>query len=268
MGKQKCRLPIPERKRRRGKRAVKQDISRLNEKLEAMNKAMAAVQMAHSMHIEALSNFLGHDMKNCIQNMDVILSNYSAEEITNDNLDSLRSQLGMIREIMRNFTQLVPHGELGVFKVNNLIGGTESLTRSTLAENNITFEKELLTDIDLSVNYPFHALLQVFVNLILNACTHLKDVDNPKVLFKIGIDETACQVFFSIYDNGLPISDMELDRIFEYGYSTTGGSGIGLPHARYICEVLKGTIECAPSDRDEYSKRFLITLPFKGLDDV
>ena len=41
----------------------------------------------------------------------------------------------MIREVMGNFAQLVPHGQDGIFKVNSLIGATEALTRSMLEGN-------------------------------------------------------------------------------------------------------------------------------------
>ena len=258
-----------------GRRAIKKELDALQKTIdsntlliEILQRNMAATEEAHNLHIAALSNFLGHDMKNCIQNMDVILTSYRADEITEGHLESLRVQLDMIREVMGNFAQLVPHGRDGIFKVNSLIGATEALTRSMLEENGVLFTKELLEDIDLRTKYPFHSLLQVFSNLIINACRHLRDFERREVLFAVDIDQENHELFFSVYDTGAAVEQICLDKIFDYGYSTTEGSGIGLYHARYICELLKGTVECVPSDRAEYSKRFLITLPFIGLDDV
>ena len=268
------KFPMPIKKQQKGRRAILKELVTLQETvdrntalIEALKKNIDATEKAHSLHIEALSNFLGHDMKNSIQNMDAILSTYQADEITERHLESLRAQLGMIREVMSNFSQLTPHGEHSIFKVNALIGATEALIRPTLGDCNVHFSKELLSDIDLRVKYPFHSLLQVFTNLIINACNHLQNFQQRAVLFKIAIEQENQNLLFSIYDTGAKECDIELDKIFKYGYSTTGGSGIGLYHARYICEMLHGRIECKESDKDGFSKRFVITLPFKRLDD-
>lgn len=267
------KFPMPKKKPPTGRRAVQRELRLLREDtdknkelIDLLRKNIDATERAHSLHIAALSNFLGHDMKNSIQNMDAVLSAYKAEEITEQHLESLRAQLVMIREVMNNFSQLVPHGEHGVFKVNALIGATEALIRPTLGRYGVHFTKELLPDIDLRINYPFHSLLQVFTNLIINACCHLSGFARRNVLFGIKIDQENKKLLFSIYDTGAKTDDIELDKIFEYGYSTTNGSGIGLYHARYICDLLHGYIECTESDRPEFSKRFLITLPFKSLD--
>lgn len=269
------KFPMPKRKPSQGRRAVKKQLEALRKDVDMnaalaniLKKNIAATEKAHNLYIEALSNFLGHDMKNTIQNMDAILNSYNAHEITEDHLNSLRVQLEMIREVMNNFSQLVPHGKHGQFKVNALIGATEALIRPTLIDSNVQFTKELLPDIDLRVQYPFHSFLQIFTNLIINACNHLQNYDSNHraVLFKIDIDQQNNNLIFSVYDTGAQIDTIELDKIFEYGYSTTNGSGIGLYHARYICDLFQGTIECAESDRPEFSKRFIMTFPFKRLD--
>ncbi|WP_373742042.1 ATP-binding protein [Neisseria sp.] len=270
----KSKFPMPPKRQNQGKRAIKKNLTALQqaseqqqEYIQLLKQNIDAINDAHNLHIAALSNFLGHDMKNCIQNMDAILSTYRANEITDEHLVSLRTQLDVIRETMANFSKLIPHGKNSIFNVNKLIGGTEALTRELLAENKVHFNKQLLQEIDLHVNYPFHSLLQIFVNLIINACNNLKNTIDAHILFKIDIDQKEKNLFFSIYDNGSTISEIDTNKIFEYGYSTTGGSGIGLYHAQYICELLHGNIQCIASNKPEFSKRFLITLPFKGLDD-
>ena len=195
----------PVKKMSNGRRAIIKELDALQKTvnsntllIETLQRNMAATEESHNLHIAALSNFLGHDMKNCIQNMDVILTSYRADEITEGHLESLRVQLDMIREVMGNFAQLVPHGRDGIFKVNSLIGATEALTRSMLEENGVLFTKELLEDIDLRTKYPFHSLLQVFSNLIINACRHLRDFERREVLFAVDIDQETMSFLFGL----------------------------------------------------------------------
>jgi signal transduction histidine kinase len=45
-----------------------------------------------------------------------------------------------------------------------------------------------------------------------------------------------------VIDDGIGISDRKLEKIFEFRYSTTNGSGLGLYHAKQIIEALGGSI--------------------------
>lgn len=71
-----------------GRRAIKKELDALQKTIdsntlliEILQRNMAATEEAHNLHIAALSNFLGHDMKNCIQNMDVILTSYGQKRL-------------------------------------------------------------------------------------------------------------------------------------------------------------------------------------------
>ena len=65
-----------------------------------------------------------------------------------------------------------------------------------------------------------------------------------------------------IFDNAHHIIFDNPKTIFEYGVSSTGGSGIGLYHARYLCDLYKGDIQVQELEPNgEYTKYFVITLP-------
>ena len=65
-----------------------------------------------------------------------------------------------------------------------------------------------------------------------------------------------------IRDNGCTISEENISKIFDYGYSTTGGSGIGLYHAKYLCEqYFEGSIKVKVNTFGIYNKVFFIILP-------
>ena len=51
-------------------------------------------------------------------------------------------------------------------------------------------------------------------------------------------------------------------KIFDYGVSSTGGSGIGLYHVQWLCTSYKGDIQVHPlASGGLYTKCFTITLP-------
>jgi sensor histidine kinase regulating citrate/malate metabolism len=50
-------------------------------------------------------------------------------------------------------------------------------------------------------------------------------------------------LFIDVIDNGIGIKEDIKDKIFDFGSSTTNGSGIGLYHIKDIVEKLDGTIE-------------------------
>ena len=124
--------------------------------------------------------------------------------------------------------------------------------------NKIKLVKELPKDIDIYLNLPFQSVLQMFNNLFINAIKSLENTKNPTIKLNAYVNNDFLTI--EIIDNGLKIEDKNIEKIFDFGYSTTGGSGIGLYHAKYLCELFKGKIEIKPFV-DEYNKAFLVHLP-------
>lgn len=59
----------------------------------------------------------------------------------------------------------------------------------------------------------------------------------------VELDSEEKDVFeFSIRDNGLGMSNRILDKIFEFGFTTTDGSGLGLFHVKSIIDKMKGDV--------------------------
>lgn len=102
--------------------------------------------------------------------------------------------------------------------------------------NKIQLDKK---DINISVIVPktfifeceFRPLDVIIVldNLINNSIK--AQSNNIKIILTQDLDN---EMTFSIVDDGIGISMSDKDRIFDFGYSTTGGSGIGLHHVKKI----------------------------------
>lgn len=225
---------------------------------QQIRKAVDAITISHDNHISYLGNFARHDIKNSIQSMDSVLSTTTASEMTNEQILSLKTNLKVIRETMDNFSKLVPYSKDEKFDLKNLIIAVELLTRNDLYTNKIKLIREFPEE-SIYLNLPFQSVLQMFNNIFINAIKALEFVENPVI--KVSAVNNTEQLTIEISDNGKKIEEKEKGKIFEFGYSTTGGSGIGLYHAKYLCELFNGNIEIISSNNDDFSKSFLIHLP-------
>lgn len=234
--------------------------------VQKLKEVIEAYDTTHALHMAALTDFMGHDIKNCVQSMDAVLS-ANASGLDATQVESLKQQISIIRQIISNFSEIMPNAVQSQFKIHSLVGMIESLTRDLCKKNGIRFNKEFPDDIELSVNAHYHSLLQMLHNLMINAVTHLKSIENGTVLLKIAVDLENNWLYLSVYDNGSDVDKSLLEKIFEFGFSTTNGTGIGLFHARYICELNNGYLEYKHSDKEDYTKYFLISLPIRRISD-
>ncbi len=232
----------------------------LSKRIESFKRTLDALSRSHDIHISYLANFARHDIKNSIQSMDSILSTNNSSEITDEHLLSLKENLKVIRKTIDNFSELVPHSDDETFSLNSIVSALELLNRNILFEKRILFNKELPEDVEVRFQLPFQAILQMFNNLVINAIKSLETVENPKLVLEVVIGDF---VEFHFHDNGSIIEKSNLAKIFDYGFSTTGGSGIGLYHAKYLCDLFNGGIKVTESRKNGFTKAFLIYLPMK-----
>ncbi|GAA4026481.1 hypothetical protein GCM10022386_07390 [Flavobacterium cheonhonense] len=223
-------------------------------------KNIDAIGKSHDTHITMLSNFARHDIKNSVQSMDSILGANTLEELTPKHLESLKLNLKIIRETIDNFSKLVPYSERDHFNFEQLITAVELLNRENFYLNKIKLIKEI-PEGDYNFNLPFQSVLQMINNIIINA-TKAFDESIKDRKIKISLDYDNEHFSIKIFDNASKIPFPKIDSIFEYGKSSTGGSGIGLFHARYLCNLYNGNISAIELTEDPiYSKYFLINLP-------
>ena len=213
-------------------------------------------------HIIVLSNFLRHDMKNDIHSMDGILSTTSAQQITEEDIQSLKTSLDTLRQTLNDFTNVIPHSQTGEFQLVTLISSVEALSRNNLSKNNI----ECIYDYDrhstILINQSFQALLQILHNIVINASKAMETTIIKKMYISATINEELCEI--KIGDTGISIPEENLEKIFSYGFSTTGGTGIGLFHAKHACNSINGSIVVNPQCKDPISKEFIIKFPIKN----
>jgi len=105
--------------------------------------------------------------------------------------------------------------------------------------------KIYLDKIIISINNPEIEFITTFrplemIILLDNLISNSKKADSEKINITLKISNEV--LFIEFQDDGIGISDKSTNRIFDFGYTTTGGSGLGLNHVSEILEKIGGSV--------------------------
>jgi len=236
-------------------------IDKLAEAIDRHQKIMATLSKSHDNHIYYLGNFARHDLKNATQSMDGILSTTSPAEFDQDKIEALKTYLNVITDTMDNFAKLIPYSTNGKFKLDALIIAAELLCRTEMQNKNIEIKFDFPRNSLQEIHLPFHSMFQMLNNLIINSIKSLEEVEHKMII--VQADLTDDHLNIQIRDTGNQIDEANREKVFEYGFSTTGGSGIGLYHAKYLTDEFKGSISLELYPSEKYNKKFTIKIPLQ-----
>lgn len=239
--------------------ALSRKLDMHGETIEKLGKTIEAISSSHDNHISHLGNFARHDIKNAILSMDSILTVTTLDEINNESIESLKTYLNVIKDTMENFAKLIPYSSEGAFKLESLLVAIELLSRADMQKHSIQFELDFPRVTEVNLNFPFQAILQMVNNLIINSIKSLEECEEKKIKLMAKLEHDKVSIKLS--DSGHEIEAKNMDKIFKYGFTTTGGSGIGLYHAKYLCDQFNGGIELENAPEIGFTKTFCITLP-------
>jgi signal transduction histidine kinase len=220
---------------------LRKKIETLSEKINKIKSQREMMYSALEKHVEYLANFTSHDVKNAIQNMDSIVSSLDLNKFTQEDIDTIKTCLNSIRQSLNNFASLVPNSAKKEFKLNELFKAAELINRSELKKRRISYEVNIDRNEERIISQPFHNILQILNNLILNSIKALESIhDSPRIYIECCIVKEMLTII--VCDNGCGIEFINRDKIFDMYFTTTNGSGIGLYHAKYSLEKMNGTI--------------------------
>lgn len=240
----KAKLPFP---------TLKQQYQKLKDEVARHGKEIETISKSYDTQIALLGSFANHDLKNYIHSIDGIVSTRDSNEITDEDLESIRQNISLIRQTLNDFSKLVQHSD--DCNLSELVDSIRILNRATFVEQSIEFA---FVEPEQNINFkiPFVSMLQLINNLVINAIKALNGFENKKIYLQTKLDND--NLTLSVLDNGVKIPIDVQPKIFDYGFSASGGSGIGLFHAQYLCKMYNGSIHY---QENEYDKGFVITLP-------
>ena len=182
---------------------------------------------------------------------------------------AVRKQLGTLHQQARRAADIVqnlmyfsrpPAPGRGPINLNELVQRTLHLHAYSLRKNNITVDFIPETSLP-TVTGDSHQLMQIFLNLILNAEQAIREVRDRGTL-RIRLEKNPGSVLVIFQDDGPGIPDEVLPNIFDPFYTTKRpgrGTGLGLSICKAILREHGGEIEASSGPGG--GAVFKVTLP-------
>jgi PAS domain S-box-containing protein len=225
-------------------------------------------QLIQSERLAAMGAMIGgiaHELNNpltSILGMSELLQDSQSTDTARKHLSLLQQQARRAAEIVQNLTYFSRSGGVGSNRVNvaDTVERTLSLHAYSLRRSNITVDFLREASMPAVVVEP-NRLMQVFLNLILNAEQAIREVRERGTL-RIRTGFTADSVWVTFQDDGPGIPSEILPSIFDPFYTTKRpgrGTGLGLSICKSVITEHKGTLEAenAPGG----GAVFTVTLP-------
>lgn len=228
-------------------------------------------QVVQSERLAAMGAMIGgvaHELNNpltSIMGVSELLQDTETNETSRKQLAMLQQQARRAAEIVQNLTYFSRPPAPGKSKINlvEVVERTLNLHAYSLRKNNITVDFLKEAGLPYALGDP-HQLMQIFLNLILNAEQAIRDVRDKGTL-RIRLGKTDNSVWVSFRDDGPGIPKENLPSIFDPFYTTKRpgrGTGLGLSICKSVMKEHNGSVEAANSP--EGGAVFTVMLPVSG----
>ncbi len=225
-------------------------------------------QLVQSERLAAMGAMIGgvaHELNNPLTSI------LGVSELLQDSqtTDAARKQIGILQqqarraaEIVHNLTYFARPPAPGKTQVNlaEIVERTLNLHAYSLRKNSITVDFVREPGLPYVEGDP-HQLMQVFLNLVLNAEQAIREARDKGTL-RIRLGTTANSVWASFLDDGPGIPAEILSHVFDPFYTTKRpgrGTGLGLSICKSVMKEHNGSIEAANAPGG--GAVFTVTLP-------
>jgi len=229
-------------------------------------------QIVESERLAAMGAMIGgvaHELNNpltSILGVSELLQDTETNPTSRKHLGMLQQQARRAAEIVQNLTYFSRPPAPGKSRINlaEVVERTLNLHAYSLRKNNITIDFLKEPGMPYALGDP-HQLMQVFLNLIVNAEQAIRETrDKGTLRIRIGMGEGT--VWVSFHDDGPGISKENMPSIFDPFYTTKRpgrGTGLGLSICKSVMKEHNGSVEAA--NAAEGGAVFTVTLPTAGV---
>jgi PAS domain S-box-containing protein len=229
-------------------------------------------QVVQSERLAAMGAMIGgvaHELNNpltSILGVSELLQDTETNETSRKQLAMLQQQARRAAEIVQNLTYFSRPPAPGKSRINlvEVVERTLNLHAYSLRKNNITVDFLKEAGMPYALGDP-HQLMQVFLNLILNAEQAIRD-GRDKGTLRIRLGRGGNSVWVSFHDDGPGIPKENLPSIFDPFYTTKRpgrGTGLGLSICKSVMKEHNGSVEAA--NAPDGGAVFTVTLPVATL---
>src|SRR5579862_6519709 len=225
-------------------------------------------QIVQSERLAAMGAMIGgvaHELNNpltSIMGVSELLQDTETNETSRKQLVMLQQQARRAAEIVQNLTYFARPPAPGKSRINvvEVVERTLNLHAYSLRKNNITVDFVKESGIPYALGDP-HQLMQVFLNLILNAEQAIRE-GRDKGTLRIRLGKAENSVSISFHDDGPGIPKENMASIFDPFYTTKRpgrGTGLGLSICKSVMKEHNGSIEA--TNAPDGGAVFTVTLP-------
>jgi PAS domain S-box-containing protein len=225
-------------------------------------------QVVQSERLAAMGQMIGgvaHELNNpltSILGVSELLQDGETTETTRKQLGMLQQQARRAAEIVQNLTYFSRPPAAGKTRINlaEVVERTLNLHAYSLRKNNITVDFLREQGLPYALGDP-HQLMQVFLNLVLNAEQAIREARDRGTL-RIRLGRSNNSVWASFQDDGPGIPPQTLPSIFDPFYTTKRpgrGTGLGLSICKAVMKEHNGAVEAANAPGG--GAVFTVTLP-------
>jgi PAS domain S-box-containing protein len=225
-------------------------------------------QVVQSERLAAMGAMIGgvaHELNNpltAILGVSELLQDVETSETARKQVALLQQQARRAAEIVQNLTFFSRPPAPGKSKLNltEVVERTLNLHAYSLRKNNITVDFLKENGMPYALGDP-HQLMQVFLNLILNAEQAIREV-HEKGTLRIRMGRGENTVWVSFHDDGPGIPKENLSSIFDPFYTTKRpgrGTGLGLSICKSVMKEHNGGIEA--TNAPDGGAVFTVALP-------
>ena len=225
-------------------------------------------QIVESERLAAMGAMIGgvaHELNNpltSILGVSELLQDTETNETSRKQLVMLQQQARRAAEIVQNLTYFSRPPAPGKSRINlvDVVERTLNLHAYSLRKNNIVVDFVKEPGVPYALGDP-HQLMQVFLNLIVNAEQAIREARDRGTL-RIRLGKGDKTVWVSFHDDGPGIAKENLPSIFDPFYTTKRpgrGTGLGLSICKSVMKEHNGTVEAA--NAPEGGAVFTVTLP-------
>jgi PAS domain S-box-containing protein len=225
-------------------------------------------QVVQSERLAAMGAMIGgvaHELNNpltSIMGVSELLQDTETNEVSRKQLAMLQQQARRAAEIVQNLTYFSRPPAPGKSRINlvEVVERTLNLHAYSLRKNNITVDFLKDAGVPYALGDP-HQLMQVFLNLIVNAEQAIRETRDKGTL-RIRLGKGDNSVWVSLHDDGPGIPKESLASIFDPFYTTKRpgrGTGLGLSICKSVMKEHNGSVEA--NNSPEGGSVFTVTLP-------
>ena len=219
------------------------DLKRAEREIWQVEKMSALGRLAASVAHEVCNPLGAIDIQLQLLQEDIAAVDGELAEKVSRRLNIARAEMRRLDGIVQNFLRFSrpPALHLQQAAPNDLLRHIFALVEPEARKRQIELVLDLADSLP-PITADENQLSQALLNILINAFQATGE--HPRVALKSRLDSSSCEVVLEIGDNGHGIPAEDLERIFEFYYTTKdAGTGLGLSIAQRIVHQHGGTLE-------------------------